>query len=98
MRHLSSRAWRCSLRHRPAKSAEINILKENGDHPQVVHFENGDYISEHEGARHISLAFEVETDVDDQRRSFSTVFIDDEGKDLYAMGIPMLQNLAVPVA
>ncbi|KAF5698321.1 cupin conserved barrel [Fusarium globosum] len=49
--------------HRHVKSAEIYILKGKGDHPHAGHFEKGDYVSEHEGARHDPLVFEVETEM-----------------------------------
>ncbi|KAF9768549.1 hypothetical protein IL306_014148 [Fusarium sp. DS 682] len=80
-------------RHRHVKSAEIYILKGSGDHPQAGHFEKGDYVSEHEGAHHDPLVFEVETEML-MISEGASVFVDDEGNDLYAMDIPMLQNLA----
>ncbi|KAH7178843.1 RmlC-like cupin domain-containing protein [Fusarium sp. MPI-SDFR-AT-0072] len=83
-------------RHRHVKSAEIYILKGNGDHPQAGHFEKGDYVSEHEGARHDPLVFEVETEML-MISEGASVFVDDDGNDLYAMDIPMLQNLAASV-
>ncbi|KAG9497463.1 hypothetical protein J7337_010324 [Fusarium musae] len=76
-------------RHRHVKSAEISILKENGDHPQAGYFEKGDYVSEHEGSQHDPLVFEVETEIEG-----ASMFLDDDGNDLYAMDVPMLQNLA----
>ncbi|KAL7765150.1 hypothetical protein ACKLNR_003066 [Fusarium oxysporum f. sp. zingiberi] len=83
-------------RHRHVKNAEIYILKGNGDHPQARHFEKGYHVSEHEGARHDLLVFEVETEMLMMSEGAS-VFVDDDGNDLYAMDIPMLQNLAVSV-
>ncbi|EWG47593.1 hypothetical protein FVEG_07660 [Fusarium verticillioides 7600] len=80
-------------RHRHVKSAEISILKGNGDHPQAGHFEKGDYVSEHEGSQHDPLVFEVETEML-MISEGASVFLDDDGNDLYAMDVPMLQNLA----
>ncbi|RKK92530.1 hypothetical protein BFJ68_g10746 [Fusarium oxysporum] len=84
-------------RHRHVKSAEIYILKGKCDHPQAGPFERGDYVSEHEGARHDPLVFEVETEMLMISQGAS-VFVDDNGNDLYAMDILMLQNLAASVA
>ncbi|PNP78492.1 hypothetical protein FNYG_08122 [Fusarium nygamai] len=84
-------------RHRHVKSAEIYILKGNGDHPQVEHFEKRDYVSEQEGARHDLLVFEVETEML-MISEGASAFVDDDGNDLYAIDILMLQNLAPSVA
>nr|RBQ94635.1 hypothetical protein FVER53263_07660 [Fusarium verticillioides] len=80
-------------RHRHVKSAEISILKGNGDHPQAGHFEKGDYVSEHEGSQHDPLVFEVETEMF-MFSERASVFVDDDENDLYATDVPMLQSLA----
>lgn len=79
------------------KSAEIFILKGNSNHPQAGYFEKGDYVLEHEGAHHDLLVFDVKTEML-MISEGPSVFVDNEGKDLYAMDIPMLQNLAASVA
>ena len=79
--------------HRHIESAEIYVLKGFGNHPQTGHFAEGDYVSEHKGAIHGHLIFEVETEMLMISQGAS-VFLDDKGNDLYTMDVPMLQGLA----
>lgn len=79
--------------HRHLESAEIYILKGTGDHPQTGHFAEGDYVSERKNALHDPLVFEVETEMLMISQGAS-VFLDEQGKDLYKMDVQMLQELA----
>lgn len=79
-------------RHRHVESAEIYVLKGSGAHPQTGHFSSGDYVSEHKGAVHDPLPFEHETELLMISRGPS-VFLADDGSDLYTMDVEMLQRM-----
>jgi anti-sigma factor ChrR (cupin superfamily) len=79
--------------HRHVEAAEIYVLKGTGDHPQTGHFAEGDYVSEHKGAVHDPLVFEIETEMLMISQGAS-VFLDEQGNDLYTMDVQMLQGLA----
>ncbi|KAI3550029.1 hypothetical protein CABS01_10473 [Colletotrichum abscissum] len=79
-------------RHRHEESAEIYVIKGNGNHPQTGHFAQGDYVSERKGAIHDALVFHNEVEMLMISQGPST-FLDDEGRDLYRMDIAMLQGL-----
>ncbi|KAF5486960.1 Acetylacetone-cleaving enzyme [Colletotrichum siamense] len=83
--------------HRHIEAAEIFVLKGTGDHPQTGHFAEGDFVSESKGAVHDPLVFEVETEMLMTSQGPS-VFLDEQGNDLYTMDVPMLQGLAQSVA
>ncbi|RGP81292.1 cupin conserved barrel [Fusarium longipes] len=83
--------------HRHIESAEIFVLKGSGDHPQTGHFAVGDFISESKGAVHDPLIFQVETEMLMTSQGPS-VFLDEQGNDLYTMDVAMLQPLAQSVA
>ncbi|KAE8153233.1 RmlC-like cupin domain-containing protein [Aspergillus avenaceus] len=80
-------------RHRHEDSAEIYVLKGGGAHPQTGSFVAGDYVSEIKGAVHDPLPFECETELLMVSRGAS-VFLADDGSDLYVMDVDMLQRLA----
>ncbi|KAM5355075.1 hypothetical protein ACJ41O_001721 [Fusarium nematophilum] len=84
-------------RHRHLETAQIYIIKGAGDHPQTGPFNQGDFVTEHKGALHEPLAFDVETELLMISQGAS-VFLDDDGNDLYAMDVPMLQRLAESAA
>lgn len=84
-------------RHRHVDSAEIYVIRGDGRHPQTGHFSQGDYVSERKGAVHDPLVFEEEVEML-MISSGPSMFIDDEGNDLFSMDIPMLQGLAASVA
>ncbi|KAI2848394.1 transcriptional regulator family: Fungal Specific TF [Aspergillus niger] len=79
-------------RHRHVESAEIYVLKGSGAHPQTGAFVQGDYVSESKGAVHDSLPFEHETELLMVSRGPS-VFLADDGSDLYTMDVAMLQDM-----
>ncbi|GKZ35788.1 hypothetical protein AbraIFM66950_006583 [Aspergillus brasiliensis] len=79
-------------RHRHAESAEIYVLKGSGAHPQTGAFVQGDYVSETKGAVHDPLPFEQETELLMVSRGPS-VFLADDGSDLYTMDVAMLQSM-----
>lgn len=80
-------------RHRHIESAEIYVIRGNGKHPQTGHFAQGDYVSERKGAVHDPLVFEDEVEML-MMSNGPSAFIDDEGRDLFLMDVPMLQHLA----
>lgn len=84
-------------RHRHVESAEIYAIRGDGKHPQTGHFSQGDYVSERKGAVHDQLVFEEEVEML-LISSGPSMFIDDEGRDLFLMDIPMIQGLAGSVA
>ncbi|KAL6353680.1 hypothetical protein LRP88_12993 [Fusarium phalaenopsidis] len=84
-------------RHRHLEMAQIYIIKGAGDHPQTGHFNQGDFVTEHKGALHEPLVFNVETELLMISQGPS-VFLDENGNDLYAMDVPMLQRLAESAA
>lgn len=84
-------------RHRHIESAEIYVLRGDGDHPQTGHFSQGDYVSERKGAVHDPLVFEEEVEML-MMSNGPSVFMDDEDRDLFLMDIPMLQRLAESAA
>ncbi|KAL2813553.1 hypothetical protein BJX63DRAFT_421196 [Aspergillus granulosus] len=73
-------------------SAEIYVMKGRGAHPQTGHFVAGDYVSEHKGALHDPLLFDYETELLMVSRGPS-VFLADDGSDLYTMDVAMLQRM-----
>lgn len=84
-------------RHRHIESAEIYVIRGDGKHPQTGHFAQGDYISEQKGAVHDQLVFEEGVEML-MMSDGPSMFIDDEGRDLFLMDIPMLQGLAESAA
>ncbi|KAL0934392.1 cupin conserved barrel [Colletotrichum truncatum] len=80
-------------RHRHIESAEIYVLRGDGNHPQTGHFAQGDFVSERKGAIHDPLVFEEEVEML-MMSNGPSAFIDDEGRDLFLMDVPMLQRLA----
>lgn len=80
-------------RHRHVESAEIFIIRGSGGHPQTGTFAEGDYISEQKGATHDPLVFEREVELL-MISSGPSVFLGDDGSDLYMMDVPMLERLA----
>ncbi|KAF3801511.1 hypothetical protein GCG54_00014726 [Colletotrichum gloeosporioides] len=80
-------------RHRHIESAEIYVIRGDGNHPQTGHFTQGDYVSERKGAVHDPLIFEDEVEML-MMSNGPSAFIDDEGHDLFLMDVPMLQHLA----
>lgn len=84
-------------RHRHIESAEIYVIRGDGKHPQTGHFAQGDYISEQKGAVHDQLVFEEEVEML-MMSNGPSMFIDDEGRGLFLMDIPMLQGLAKSAA
>lgn len=79
--------------HRHVKSAKIFIIRGNGNHPQTGDFFEGDFVSEDEGAVHDPLVFDVETELL-MISEGASVFIGEDGSDLYTMDVSMLQDLA----
>ncbi|RDW76314.1 uncharacterized protein DSM5745_06306 [Aspergillus mulundensis] len=79
-------------RHRHVDSAEIYVLKGSGAHPQTGAFVEGDYVSESKGAVHDPLPFDCETELLMLARGPS-VFLADDGSDLYTMDVEMLQGM-----
>ncbi|KAH7205800.1 RmlC-like cupin domain-containing protein [Fusarium redolens] len=79
-------------RHRHIEGAKIYVIKGDGYHPQAGHFVKGDFVTEYRGATHYQLPFHVETEML-MISDGASVFIDDDGNDLYRMDIPMLQAL-----
>lgn len=79
-------------RHRHVDSAEIFVIRGSGAHPQTGKFNEQDFIQEHQGAIHDPLVFDVETELLMIAKGPS-VFIDDDGTDLYTMDVPMLRGL-----
>ncbi|TDZ53784.1 Lipase 1 [Colletotrichum trifolii] len=79
-------------RHRHIESAEIYVIRGDGKHPQAGHFAQGDYVLERRGAVHDPLVFEEEVELL-MMSNGPSAFIDDEGRDLFLMDIPMLQRL-----
>lgn len=84
-------------RHRHIESAEIYVIRGDGEHPQTGHFAQGDYVSEHKGAVHDQLVFKEGVEML-MISNGPSMFIDDEDNDLFLMDIPMLQRLAESVA
>ncbi|KAL4966061.1 RmlC-like cupin domain-containing protein [Aspergillus stella-maris] len=79
-------------RHRHVEGSEIYILKGTGAHPQTGAFSEGDYVSESKGAVHDPLPYDQETELLMVSRGLS-VFLADDGSDLYTMDVEMLQRL-----
>ncbi|KAL4946404.1 hypothetical protein BDV06DRAFT_182503 [Aspergillus oleicola] len=77
-------------RHRHVQGSEIYILKGSGAHPQTRAFVEGDYVSESKGAVHDPLPFKQETELLMVSRGPS-VFLADDGSDLYTIDVDMLQ-------
>ncbi|WYZ36117.1 hypothetical protein EsH8_X_000764 [Colletotrichum jinshuiense] len=84
-------------RHRHDESAEIYVIRGDGNHPQTGHFAHGDYVLERKGAIHDPLTFHCDVEMLMISNGPST-FIDEEGRDLYKMDIPMLRALEASVA
>ncbi|PIG80334.1 hypothetical protein AARAC_004802 [Aspergillus arachidicola] len=79
-------------RHRHLDSAEIYVMKGSGAHPQTGSFAEGDYVSESKGAIHDPLVFENDTELLMVSRGPS-MFLDDDGVDLYMMDVAMLERM-----
>ncbi|KAK6819078.1 hypothetical protein RU639_008115 [Aspergillus parasiticus] len=78
--------------HRHLDSAEIYVTKGSGAHPQTGSFAEGDYVSESKGATHDPLVFENDTELLMVSRGPS-MFLDDDGSDLYMMDVAMLERM-----
>ncbi|RAH71189.1 uncharacterized protein BO66DRAFT_470702 [Aspergillus aculeatinus CBS 121060] len=84
-------------RHRHVDSAEIYVLRGSGAHPQTGAFVAGDYVSESTGAVHDPLPFDCATELLMVSRGPS-VFLGDNGEDLYVMDVKMLQGMMAAAA
>lgn len=80
-------------RHKHLDSAEIFILKGEGEHKQTGYFRPGDYVSERKNAIHDALAFDQETELLMICRGPSA-FLGPNDETLFFMDVPMLQQLA----
>ncbi|MCK9511052.1 MAG: cupin domain-containing protein [Pigmentiphaga sp.] len=80
-------------RHKHLESAEIFILKGEGEHKQTGPFRPGDYVSERKGAVHDALPFHQETELL-MVCNGPSAFLGPNDETLYLMDVPMLQQLA----
>ncbi|BCR88871.1 uncharacterized protein ACHE_50069S [Aspergillus chevalieri] len=78
-------------RHRHLENAEIYILKGSGAHPQTGEFVQGDYVSEAKGATHDAVVFGDEVELLMVSRGAS-VFLGEDGEELYTMDVNWLRN------
>lgn len=79
-------------RHKHLDSAEIFILKGEGEHKQTGYFRPGDYVSEHKDAIHDSLVFEEETELLMICKGPSA-FLGPNDETLFMMDVNMLGQL-----
>ncbi len=80
-------------RHKHLESAEIFIIKGEGEHRQTGHYRPGDYVSERKGAIHDALPFDQETELL-MVCNGPSAFLGPNDETLYMMDVPMLQRLA----
>lgn len=80
-------------RHKHIESAEIFIIKGEGEHKQTGYYRPGDYVSEHKGAIHDALPFAEETELL-MICNGPSAFLGPNDETLYMMDVPMLQRMA----